>query len=234
MAKNLLIIGGTAGIGRELAAEYASRRASVVIAGRDAARAEKVAHELSGVAGGGQVRGIAVDLSAPVGIAQALSGIETVDAVVLAGMKRDANTVTDYNIAGATELAVTKVVGYTEVVHALGSRISRTGSVLLFGGFAKDVPYPGSTTVTTVNAAVAGLVTTLAAELAPVRVNSVHPGAVGDSPYWAGKTEILEGARQRTLTGVLPTMRDIVGGCVFLLENPAVTGVNLNIDAGRR
>ena len=233
MSRQVLIVGGTAGIGRELAAAYCARGASVVVAGRDTARAEKVAAEVGVLAGSGAVRGIAVDLSAPSGIAAALSGIDRVDSIVLAGMRRDGNTIADYDIAGATELAVAKIVGYTAVVNALRSRITHAGSVLLFGGMAKDVPYPGSTTVTAVNAAVMGLVATLSRELAPIRVNAIHPGAVGDSPNWAGNAPVLEAARKCTLTGVLPTMQDVVEGCIFLMENPSANGINLSLDGGR-
>ncbi|MEU6538161.1 SDR family NAD(P)-dependent oxidoreductase [Streptomyces sp. NPDC047000] len=232
MTDQVLIVGGTSGIGRELAAAYAERGARVVIAGRDSARAEKVAAELGTAGDGAGVRGIAVDLSKPESIEKALGDIEYVDSVVLAGMRRDSNTIGDYDIAGATELAVAKLVGYTTVVHALRSRISPTGSVLLFGGLAKDMPYPGSTTVTTVNAGVTGLVATLSRELAPIRVNAIHPGVVGDSPYWAGNEPVLEAARKRTLSGVLPTMRNMVDGSFFLLENPAANGVNLSLNGG--
>ena len=54
-------------------------------------------------------------------------------------------------------------------------------SILLFGGQAFRIPYPGSTTVTTVNGGVDGLVSTMVVELAPSRVNAIHPGIVGDS-----------------------------------------------------
>jgi len=233
MSKQVLIVGGTSGIGRELAATYARQGASVIIAGRDSTRAEKVAAELNTEVDSHHVRGIEADLSKPESLKEALSGIEHVDSIVLAGMRRDNNTIADYDIAGATELAITKIVGYTAVVHALRSRISPTGSVLLFGGLAKDAPYPGSTTVTAVNAGVTGLVATLAKELAPVRVNAIHPGMVGDSPHWAGNERVVEAARARILTGVVPTMRDIVEGSVFLLENPAANGVNLDLNGGQ-
>jgi len=233
MSKQVLIVGGTSGIGRELAAAYARQGASAIIAGRDSTRAEKAAAELNAETDTAQVRGIAADLSKPEFLKEALSGIEHVDAIVLAGMRRDNNTIAGYDIAGATELALTKIVGYTTVVHALRSRISPTGSVLLFGGLAKDVPYPGSTTVTTVNAGVTGLVATLAKELAPIRVNAIHPGMVGDSPHWAGNQPVVEAARARILTGVVPTMRDIVEGSLFLLENPAANGVNLDLNGGQ-
>ncbi|WP_455908095.1 hypothetical protein [Streptomyces chartreusis] len=57
-------------------------------------------------------------------------------------------------------------------------------SVVLFGGLAKERPYPGSTVVTTFSAGITGLVKTLAVEMAPHRVNALHPGLIGDSPKW--------------------------------------------------
>ena len=38
--------------------------------------------------------------------------------------------------------------------------------------------------VTTHNGGISGLVKTLAVEIAPHRVNALHPGVVGDSPRW--------------------------------------------------
>jgi NAD(P)-dependent dehydrogenase (short-subunit alcohol dehydrogenase family) len=97
---------------------------------------------------------------------------------------------------------------------------------------AKERPYPGSTTVTSVNGAVTTIVRTYALELAPIRVNAIHPGIVGDSPYWAGKEEALERTRARTPTGRLATMADVTDACIFLLENASVNGVNLTVDGG--
>jgi len=126
-----------------------------------------------------------------------------------------------------------KLIGYTEVIHALVARLKDDSSILLFGGGAKDKPYPGSTMVTTVNAAVTGLVRALVMELAPVRVNAIHPGIVGDSPYWSSKpAPVLEGHRSKTPTGRLPTMADILDAALFLLTNRSVNGINLAVDGG--
>ena len=92
-------------------------------------------------------------------------------------------------------LVTLKLVGYTEVLHCLHPRMHEDTSVLLFGGLAKDRPYPGSTTVTSVNGAVMSMVRTFATELAPVRVNALHPGIVGDSPAWEGNAEMLARSR---------------------------------------
>ncbi len=70
----------------------------------------------------------------------------------------------------------------------------------------------------------------MAIELAPIRFNAIHPGIVGDSPYWSNKP--LGAVLARTPTGRLTTMADVVDASVFLLENRAINGVNLYVDGG--
>ena len=227
MAADVVVIGGTSGIGHALAAAYCARGARVTISGRDEAKAAAVAAEL-----GGEARGIGFDLAEPHSIADALAGTERVDRLALVAVDRDQNTVAEYDIDGAIRLVTLKLVGYTEVVHQLADRLTPDASILLFGGLAKDRPYPGSTTVTTVNGAVATLIRTLAIELAPVRVNAIHPGIVADTPFWSGKEEHLANVRARTPTGRNCLTHEIVDASVFLLENTAMNGVNLEVDGG--
>jgi NAD(P)-dependent dehydrogenase (short-subunit alcohol dehydrogenase family) len=125
-----------------------------------------------------------------------------------------------------------KLVGYTQVVHCLLPVLHEASAVLLFGGASKDRPYPGSTTVTSVNGAISAMVTAFALELAPIRVNAIHPGVVGDSPAWQGNEAFLKGVLDKTPARRLVTMQDVVGAAAFLLENRAVNGVNLHLDAG--
>jgi NAD(P)-dependent dehydrogenase (short-subunit alcohol dehydrogenase family) len=227
MPGTVLIVGGTAGIGRELATYYASCGRSVLLTGRDAATAAKVAGEV-----GGATQGFALDLAKPREIAGNVAGLGPVDHIVLAAIDRDANQVRAYDIEAALHLVTLKLVGYTEVLHRLADRLTGAGSVLLFGGMARARPYPGSTTVSSINAGVVGMVRTLSVELAPTRVNSIHPGIVGDSPFWTGK--VLDGFVANTLTGRLATMAEVVHASVFLLENGAVNGVDLVLDGGWR
>ncbi|WP_406260211.1 SDR family oxidoreductase [Actinacidiphila glaucinigra] len=227
----VLVVGATQGTGRALAAEYARRGADVLITGRTQERATTVAEELAKETGG-TVTGLALDLSRPADIAAALEAVPQVDRLALVGMVRDMNTARAYDVAAATTLATTKIVGYTAVVTTLYPRMSADASVLLFGGMAKDFPYPGSTTLTAVNAAVQGLVRTLSVELAPVRVNSLHPWAIVDSPFVVDNEQLQDGARKMTLTGRLATMADIVDGCLFLLENPMANAIDLTLNGG--
>jgi NAD(P)-dependent dehydrogenase (short-subunit alcohol dehydrogenase family) len=225
MTGSVVVIGGTSGIGRAVAEHYAKLGRDVVLTGRDAERAGAVAAEV-----GGAIRALAVDVAHPREIADALVDITAVDHLVLAAIERDHNTAADYDVEQALYLVTLKLVGYTAVVHALLPRMTERASIVVFGGQAMRRPYPGSTTVSTVNGGVVGLVHTLASELAPIRVNGIHPGIVGDSPYWAGKN--LDPVVARTPTGRLVTMAEVTQAVAFLLENGGVNGVNLAVDGG--
>jgi NAD(P)-dependent dehydrogenase (short-subunit alcohol dehydrogenase family) len=227
-AGSVVIVGGTQGLGREVAQSYADEGRDVVVTGRDAARAEAAAKEL-----GGRTRGLGFDLADPHAIAGSLADVGAVDYLVLAAIERDTNAVREYDIDSALRLVTLKLVGYTEVIHTLIPRLREDSAILIYGGLARDRPYPGSTTVTTVNGGVTSLVRTLVYELAPTRVNALHPAIVGDSPQWRDMTEErLRPLVARTPIGRLVTMQEVVSASRFLLENQAINGNNLVVDGG--
>lgn len=225
MSGAVVVVGGTSGIGLELAKRYQGMGREVIITGSDDPRCRSIAAEL-----GDGITGIGFDLADPSTIAPALSEVGPVSRLVLSAIARDSNSVREYSYERAISLATMKLVSYTEVIHTLADRLDDEASIVLYGGRAKDRPYPGSTTVTTVNGGITSMVVTLALELAPVRVNALHPGIVGDSPFWKDKD--LSGVIARTPTGRLATMADVVDATVFLLENQSINGINLHIDGG--
>ena len=231
--RTIVVVGGTSGIGLELSRSLVARGDRVVLTGRHHAKAEAIAADV-----GPGASAVAVDISEPATIAGALAAIEgPVHGLVLAAIERDANTIRDYDMVRAQRLITLKLVGYTETVHTLLDRLEPSGGtgIVLFGGRAKDMPYPGSTTVSTINGGVEGLVNTLAHELAPIRVNALHPGIIGDSPFWSAKpVGVLDQYRQRTPGGELATMADVVGAVQFLLDNRGVSGTSVYVDRGWR
>lgn len=230
--RTILIAGGSSGIGLELAKDLTREGDRVIVTSRSQASADEVAASI-----GGEAVGIALDVSEPEGIAEQLAGVPALDGLVLAAIERDANTIREYDIARARRLITLKLVGYTETVHALLDRLepSVDTGIVLFGGRAKDAPYPGSTTVSTINGGVDGIMNTLAHELAPIRVNALHPGIIGDSPFWAGKPAgVLDGYESRTPGGRLASMVDVVDAVKFLLFNRGVSAHSLNVDRGWR
>jgi NAD(P)-dependent dehydrogenase (short-subunit alcohol dehydrogenase family) len=223
-----VVVGATSGIGLATARHYAERGDRVWVTSRAADRAAETATEI-----GGDTHGLALDLAEPLTLRDALAAVGSVDRLVIAAVDRDENTVRDYDVQRASHLVTLKLVGYAEVVHVLADRLGEDSAVVLFGGLAKDRPYPGSTNVTTVNGGISAMVHTLGVELAPTRVNAIHPGIVGDTPYWENKPEgALDPIVQRTPLGRLVTTDEVVHAVAFLLENPAVTGVNLAVDGG--
>lgn len=224
----VVVVGGTSGLGRDLAQYYTDRGRGVVITGRDRERAAKVAAEI-----GGDTHGLGLDLTDLDSIPGALASVGPVAHLVLSAFFRDRNTARDFQIESARQAVTIKTLGYTEVVHALHERLQPTGSILLYGGGLKDRPQVGTLTVSTLNAAVTGLTRALAVELKPIRVNAVHPGLVADSPFWeAQSAEFKETIRSKTPTGRFTTMRDVTEAAVFLLEHPAVNGTNLDVNGG--
>jgi len=221
----VVVIGGNRGIGREIASHYANAGEKVVISATDADRAAIAANEI-----GGDTSGIGLDLAKPETIRAALAPVGPVRYLVAVAIDRDDNRISEYSIERAVHLVTLKLVGYAEVVAALADRFSNESAIVLFGGLAKERPYPGSTTVSTVNGGIVGLTRTLVWELAPIRVNAIHPGIVEDSPFWAGKN--LDNFLARTPTKRLNRMADVVDAVRFLLENPAVNGIDLRVDGG--
>lgn len=224
---SVLIVGGSGGLGREIARYYAERGDSVVVTSRSTERAEQAAAEI-----GGDTRGLAVDLAEPETIEKALADVGEVDHVVITAIEQYGNTVKAFSIADAVRASTVKLVGYTEVARVLHDRMRPGASIVLFGGLGKVRPYPGSTMITATNSAVSGVMRTLAVELAPVRVNALHPGIVGDSPAWADRDQSY--VADRTPIGRATTTAEVVDAVDFLLRNGAANAIDLHLDGGIR
>ncbi|MFD8219707.1 SDR family oxidoreductase [Streptomyces sp. NPDC059697] len=220
-----LIVGGSGGLGGVIAQYFADRGDDVIITSRDKARAETIA---AGIGVG--VRGLALDLAQPETISASLADVAEVDNLVITAVGQAANTLAQFNISDAVTAVTMKLVGYAETVRVLRDRLSPGASVVLFGGLAKERPYPGSTVVTTFNAGITGLVKTLAVEMAPHRVNALHPGLIGDSPKWRGVPNPPHSAQ--TPIGRLVTMAEIADATDFLLRNTGINAHDLYIDGG--
>jgi NAD(P)-dependent dehydrogenase (short-subunit alcohol dehydrogenase family) len=225
--KTSVVFGGSGGIGLAVAEALAARGERIVLTSRDAGRAEAAAYKI-----GGDATGLAIDLAEPSTIAAKLAGLGPVDHLVMLANERDRNTVKDYNVGRAIRASTVKLVGYVEIIHTLLPRLTAEAAVVLFGGQARERPYPGSTTITSANGAITTMVRTLALEIAPVRVNAIHPGLVGDTPAWAGNAAILERTRAQTPGGRMVTTADCVAATLFLLDNASMNGANLVVDAG--
>ena len=233
-SEHIVIVGGTSGIGLSLARSAYALGCKVTIAGRGAEHAAEIAKSI-----GQGVTGHHVDLEDVPSIRSGLSEETAIDHLVLMPLYSLTTTVKDFKIAEANRVLQTKLTGYIEAVSVALPRFRPTSSIVLFGGLAKTRPYPTSTIISVANAGIVGMMNTMVFELAPIRVNSVSPGLVGDSPKWdavvkKGENPFINAMVARTPTRQLARMTDVIDAVFFLLDNQSVNGVDLAIDGGVR
>ncbi len=231
---HIVVVGGCDGIGLALAQGAHALGCKVTITGRGAGRAASVAASI-----GAGVKGVALDLLDSASIASALSDLGPIDHIALTPVHPGNASVRTLDAKDWGQSAHVKLVAYLEVVNAALPKLKPTSSIVFFGGLAKLRPYPGSLMVSVVNGGVVGMTRTLALELAPIRVNGISPGVVGDSPRWARRAAaspqaaaVVESFRSRTPGGRLVTMDEVIHAVFFLMDNAGVNGVDLQVDCG--
>ena len=234
--RTALVTGSTRGIGREIASTLASCGARVAIVGRDLARAEAVAAELSGA------RGFAADVADAAAVNALVQDVETAlggEEILVnnAGLTRDNlllrlkdddwDAVLDANLRGAflTIRAATR-----GMMKRRWGRIINVSSVVGLMGNKGQANYAAS------KAGLIGLTKAVAKELGSrnVLVNAIAPGFI-DTEMTAAMTEDARNA----LTAQIPLERlgtpgDVAAMAAFLASEHAayVTGQVFVVDGG--
>jgi NAD(P)-dependent dehydrogenase (short-subunit alcohol dehydrogenase family) len=111
-----------------------------------------------------------------------------------------------------------------------------TGSVTFISAASARAAIPGSTALAAVNGAIERMVSPLAAELAPLRVNAVSPGVV-DTPWWSFLPDEQKESQFATAADSVPLKRvglpaDVADAVRYLLGATYVTGTILPVDGG--
>ena len=111
-----------------------------------------------------------------------------------------------------------------------------TGSITMISAASARAALPGTVTLAAVNGAIERMVSPLAAELAPVRVNAVSPGII-DTPWWSFLPDDQRQAQFTAAAGSVPagrigTAADVAGAVAYLVDASLVTGTILPMDGG--
>jgi NAD(P)-dependent dehydrogenase (short-subunit alcohol dehydrogenase family) len=231
MGKNIVIIGGSTGIGFATARLALQAGASVTITGRSADKLEVARQEL------GDVRVEVGDATREADVTRIFAALDRVDHVFVA-----AGSVTLGEVCG-TDLAAFRA-GIDERIWAnlYAIRAARPkmtgGSFTLMSGIRANRPVRGTVMTTVGVAAVEALTRALPVELAPVRINAVSPGWV-DTPLVRGLLGEHYGAVTDKAAAELPLQRigrpsDIAHGVLMLMTNEYVNGEILHLDGGGR
>jgi NAD(P)-dependent dehydrogenase (short-subunit alcohol dehydrogenase family) len=222
----VVIMGGTSGIGLATAKALAADGAEVTVTGRDPARLE-AARALPATA-------VRLDATDETQVAEFFARTGPIDHLVLAFSP------------GAVGLGPLADVQLTDVRAAFEGKLfpylfavqqaEVTGSITLLSAATARSALAGTTALAAVNGAIERIVSPLATELAPVRVNAVSPGAV-DTPWWSFLPEEARQAQFKAAADTVPAGRvgapaDVAAAIRYLIDAEYVTGSVLPVDGG--
>ena len=229
--KNIVIIGGSSGMGLATAAAAAAG-AAVTIASSDKSRLDTALAALpAGCAGA------VIDTRSEASVAEAFDRISELDHLVYtAGDRVTPRPLTEVTPEEARQLFEVRFWGAVTAVRHAAPRIRPGGSIVLTSGTIGVRPSPGAALAAGSAAAIEGLTRGLAVELAPVRVNAVRPGAIR-TPLWDSvpqerRTALFAALAERTLAKTAGEPEQIAAAHLYLMDNRFVTGTVLTVDGG--
>jgi NAD(P)-dependent dehydrogenase (short-subunit alcohol dehydrogenase family) len=226
--KQVLIVGGSSGIGLAAAKAAAQAGAKVTIAARTPDRLAKAAAEI-----GHGVVTKTIDNSNDESVEEFFRN-SVWDHVVVSAGAGGRGKLPDMKVADAQAAMNIKFWGYFRIARA--AKISPSGSLTFIGGKLGTRPTAGTAVIASVNAAIEGLTRALAVDLAPTRVNTISPGVI-DTPLWDQMAPAARDAMYKKASETLPARRigqpeDVAQALVFLMTNPFATGIVLHLEGG--
>lgn len=224
--RSVLVVGGSSGIGLAVARAAHAAGADVTVTGRNEARLR---------AAGDGITWHVAEITDRTALAAAVP--ERLDHLVLAaGDSAGIGPVAGLDLAGVRTGLETKAIGYLTAVQVALPAFGDGGSITLVGAASARHPAPGAAGLALINGAVEAVVPSLAAELAPVRVNAVSPGVV-DTDWWSGfgpeaRAATFEQYGRTVAVGRVGRAEEVAAAVLSLATNGFVTGAVLAVDGG--
>jgi 3-oxoacyl-[acyl-carrier protein] reductase len=175
---------------------------------------------------------LCVDVTSGDGL-QALSAVGSVDVLVNNSGVFESYTEKEIPLSAWDKVFDVNIRGLHRVVQRLLPVFAPSGAIVniasinaLHPGFGKTVSYDAS------KGAVVAYTQSLAAEIAPIRVNAVAPGLL-DAPYLhAEGNTVREQFESRALLGRMVKPEEVAQAVLFEAENTAMTGQVIVVDCG--
>lgn len=241
--RTALVTGSSQGIGRALAQGLAAAGATVIVHGRDAAKAERAAAEIS-ESTGFAARSVVFDVTDPAAVDAGIAAIEaesgTPDILVNnAGIQRR-SPIADFADEDWDDLLRTNLSS----AFYLSRRVSRgmiargSGKIVQIGSVQSQLARPSIAPYSATKGAIVMLTKGLCADLAPhgIQANAIAPGyfATELTKALVADEEFSSWVRGRTPAARWGDTRDLVGAMVFLASSASdfVNGQTLYVDGG--
>jgi NAD(P)-dependent dehydrogenase (short-subunit alcohol dehydrogenase family) len=229
----VVVIGGSAGIGLETARRAQAEGAEVILTGRDPGRLRQAALEL------GAHRTAAFDATDLAALDRFFADLpEAINHVMVTGPGPYYAPLADLDRERAhRDFDAHLWLAIAVAQHAVG-RVQPGGSLLFMGGTGGRHLGIGQSLIAAATAALPALISNLAVEVAPVRVNLIAAGFV-DTPLSASLLGDRLEERRNELRATLPIGRvvgpdDVAALAVHIMTNTALTGATYDIDGGQQ
>lgn len=242
--KVVIVTGGYGLIGSGICRVCAGEGARVVVAGRNAEAADRLAQEIADH--GGEAVGVGVDVSSLADTermaALALDRFGAIDGLVCGAIWQEMGNALELSEEGWDRTLDVGLKGVWLCVRAcLPAMLDKAGgSIVTISSIQGLVAYPRRVAYGAVKGGVASLTRQLAVDWAPrgIRVNAISPGAIVH-PEGMARMDALHPGQSRLYEEVYPVGRvgsadDVAWAAVYLLsdESRFVTGVDLPVDGG--
>jgi len=222
----VVIMGGTAGIGLATARALLADGAEVTVTGRDPQRLAAAESEgLTAERVDGTVEEEVTEFFKRTGAIEHLVLALSSGAVGLGPVK-------DVELSAVRTAFDGKLFPYLHAVR----QAEVTGSITFVSAASARANTAGVAALAAVNGAIERMVSPLATELAPVRVNAVSPGVI-DTPWWSFLPEEHRAAQFGAIAETLPAKRvgrseEVAGAIRYVIGADYVTGTILPVDGG--
>ncbi len=226
--QDVLVVGGSSGIGLATAKAFAAAGARVTIASRSEDKLDAAVKEL-----GGEAKARVLDTGNAQAVEDFLSA-HTWNHVVVSAAKTPSGPVRQLSLEDAHKAMESKFWGAYRVARA--ARIKDGGSLTIVSGFLAVRPSATSVLQGAINAALESLVRGMALEFSPVRVNAVSPGMIR-TPLWSGMDAEKREAMFAAVAEKLPAKRagepeDIANAILYAAATRFTTGSTITVDGG--
>lgn len=226
--KDVLVVGGSSGIGEGAAKAAAAHGARVTIASRSQDKLRAAAARI-----GHDCKTGTIDICDDASVEAFFAAAGSFDHVVMSAAQVQIAPVKTLSVVEAQAAMNSKFWGTYRIARA--ANVNPGGSITLISGAAAVRATKGRALQTAINAAVEALTKGLALEFAPVRVNTVSPGIV-ETPIWgnldAARIAQIKDMATRTPTGHLGQPEDIAMQILTCMSNKFMTGSIIYVDGG--
>lgn len=228
----VVVLGGTSGIGLAVAQAAAADGAKVTVVSRDRFRLAEALKTLPANA-----EGETLDLSDAAALAPFFARQGAIDHLVYtAGESLSLSSLARTDLVAARRFFELRYWGAFAAAQAAAPYLRPGGSIVFTSGTAGARPQATWAVAASICTAMEGLTRALALELAPIRVNAVAPGVVR-TPLWRNMTEEAREALYAAQAAHLPVGHvaepdEIAEGYLYLMRQTFVTGQTLAIDGG--